>query len=208
MLISNIMRLRKLYWPINKRSGFTLIEMMVVVSIIGLLASVVIGSIGDARLSAQYTVAKADMINISNLIQFAKTNKQSDLRTITGSACTECACRTQPGNLLPSADLSNLSPTDACVESYLDVIAVINDNAGGLTSINNPPFDPWGAPYIINENENEFHGGVIQDDCVQDSIASAGPNGTYYDSDDVHYNIPLVTCGPAPAVIRPNLNWD
>jgi prepilin-type N-terminal cleavage/methylation domain-containing protein len=187
------------------RTGFTLIELLVVIAIIGLLASIVISSLTDARQRAQYVIAKVDIKNLSNLVEFAKGNKGTDLITITGSFCTECACR-RPGNI-PSRDLTNIDPTDSCVTSYYDVVEVLNQNTGGLLSIERPPLDPWGAPYLINENEGEYHGGALGTVCVKDNITSAGPNGLYYDSDDIHYNVPTISCD-SPNVLRPNTNWD
>lgn len=185
---------------ISRTTGYTLIEMLVVVAVIGLLASVLITSLGEARTAALYTRAQVDIRNLTDLITYVKFNRSTTLINVTGSACTECSCRGE--------NLTNIPLTDSCVIDYYDVVDTLNQNTNGLLSIDNPPLDPWGAPYLINENEGEMHGGSLNTTCVYDSISSAGPNGVFYDSDDVHYSVPLVITCDDPVMIRPNLNWE
>lgn len=186
---------------INKQTGFTLIELMVVIAIIGILASVVLSSISTARLSAQYAKARADIKSIANLITLATQEKNIPARYITGSACSECACRNQ-GNIR-AFDRN----THNCWINYRSAMNSLNAATNGLYSLKNLPIDPWGNPYLINENEGEITFSFPQP-CHGDNISSAGPDGIYYNSDDIVYGLPTILCAPDLGPHIPNKNWN
>lgn len=58
----------------NKRGGFTLIEMLVVVAIIGLLASVVVVGVGGARQKARDAKRVADLRSIQSYLEMNYSN--------------------------------------------------------------------------------------------------------------------------------------
>ena len=169
---------------------------MVVISIIGLLASILLTGLNEARLETQYAKARVEIRNLSELVKFAKGTRSQTLAQMTNNFCTECNCR-PPAS---SRNIQDLPETHACFTSYYAVINTLNQNTEGILKITTPPLDPWGAPYLINENEGE--GG----NCWYDNILSAGPNGFYYDTDDVNYNILNVSCAN-PVEPSPNTNW-
>jgi len=180
------------------QKGFTLIELMVVVAIIGVLASASLSSVNEARLNAQYTIARTNIKQLADLVEVAKGTQMQTLPQITGSFCSECACRS---GSLPTPNIRDYPPSHACFTAYQNVMNTLNNATNGVYTIKNLPLDPWGAPFLFNENEGES--GL----CIMDNISSAGPNGIYYDSDDVIYNIPSVKCGPNPIPHHPNTNW-
>ena len=176
-----------------QKDGFTLIELLVVIAIIGLLSSIVLASLNSARTKAKYARAKVDLNQLLKLVDVARGGSAKTFGEITGSLCTECNCRGK-GNaqLLPK--------TDSCWTTYQAAVTALNNAAQGTIVFNQVIADPWGAPYLFNENEGE--GG-----CYTDNILSPGPDGLWYNSDDINVNLPIAKCSPVTGAHHPNTNW-
>lgn len=160
-----------------KRRGFTLIEILVVIAILGVLSAVVLASLNAARSRAGNAAARSDLKQILKAIQIAQAEQNKPLWQITGSGCSDCGtCRTAP-------DLRNVPTNHACYTTWVNnITAIQNATNGQYTSLTKITRDPWGSPYTIDENEGE----VVGNPCAnQDSLRSVGPDGAWGTADDI-----------------------
>jgi len=171
----------------KKKKAFTLIELLVVIAIIGLLASITLVSLKGAIERARYGRAQVEMDQIKKTIIVARENEGKALRYITGSACSECACR-------GVGDLSQLPDSHSCIINMTNFF-----NKIGLPLMR----DPWGSPYLMDENEYEWS----SNPCRRDTLNSAGPDKLYgpaghdgnieaYDNDGPRILVPMYSCVP------------
>ncbi|MEY2665300.1 MAG: hypothetical protein RLZZ480_405 [Candidatus Parcubacteria bacterium] len=151
-----------------------------VVSIIGLVLSVTLASLRDARVGAQYSVAKHELKTMSSAIAVAEPDQQA-LRVITGSNCSECSCA--------GIDLRNLADAHACTTSWRSAITIIGANSDMIDATEQLVRDPWGSPYLLDENEGENAGTP----CINDTISSAGDDARAGTADDYIITIPFRT---------------
>ena len=158
--------------------GFTLIELLVVISIIGVLSSVVLASLNDARVSSQYTVAKQEMKLISDATVLINGNQS--VMSITGNNCSDCVCRSYP-------DTRNISDSDTCMVLWRSAITRIDAASPYINGVVPLMRDPWGSPYMLDENENEHGSG----DCYPDYLFTAGPDGQSFTADDYFLALPF-----------------
>ena len=98
--------------------GFTLIELMVVLLIIGVLAALIVPNVLDRADDARVTAAKADVNNLMQALKLYKLDNQRYPTAEQGLA----ALLTKP----------TTAPVPPNWKTYLDVL----------------PNDPWGKPYV------------------------------------------------------------
>jgi len=72
---------------------------------------------------------------------------------LTGSGCTNCG-------------FDQITKISSQASALL-----VNKQSWAALGFSNPPIDPWGNPYLIDENEGE------SGSCQYDYIYSTGPNG-------------------------------
>ena len=167
------------------KRGFTLVELLVVISIISLLSSVVFASVNSARNKAKYARAGQELNQFVQAAIIAQGERGNRLQNITGSGCSDCVCR--------GRDDRNIPITDACYTQWINALTRIQQATGGIVlGLDRMTRDPWGSPYTLDENERE----ASSLDCRFDTVRSNGPNGVREDEsctrvgDDFCYLIP------------------
>jgi general secretion pathway protein G len=100
------------------QQGFTLIELMVVLLIIGVLAALIVPNVLDRADDARVTAAKTDVHNLMQALKLYKLDNQRYPTTEQGLQ----ALLTKP----------TTAPVPPNWKSYLDLL----------------PNDPWGKPYV------------------------------------------------------------
>ena len=148
----------------KQKKGFTLVEIMVVIGILGMLAGMAAYVVSSARTRAYIRQAEGDL----EMIATAALQLAWDT-----SRWPNKALRTQPG----STEIWNISTASAGLEG----------TDGSYDEWKGPYFagntlDPWGNPYFFDPDYRV--NGVMR--VV---VGSFGPNGVgpnAYDSDDIY----------------------
>ncbi len=162
------------------KKGFTLIELLVVIAIVGILATIVMSSLGSARTKAKSARALSDMRQIGTIVAAAQISSSNNLYEITGSDASLDSC------------VSGGVTSAACASDWQTAIDLIYFEYDASADPSVYYEDPWGNPYLLDENE----GVSSVTPCIVDTLASAGPDGVYAlgTGDDVLIVLPQEGC--------------
>lgn len=129
------------------RRGFTLVEIMLVVAVIGILTMIAIPRVINAVSNAKYSQAEADL----NIIAAAINQLMADTGKFPATSDTDLSYDIRTAGSTINAELEDLSTPDAGLLGC-------NTNRFG-TKWQGPyleklPLDPWGTPYFIDPDYN------------------------------------------------------
>ena len=140
----------------TKTTGFTIVELLIVIVNIAILAAITVVAYNGIQDRAKQAKISNDLAQLDRAIKGARTNSNTALRYVTGSAATGSAC----WGKATGTDLAALPSSDSCWTSYVAALASISTSSG----INvNGLKDPWGRPYYLDENEDEPAGSCRDD---------------------------------------------
>lgn len=153
--------------PPHREAGFTLVELLVTITVIGLLAAIAIPVFLNQRNKAMTAAARTQMRHAINEIVLAREATQKPTMQITGRNCTDCTCRTV--NPMPKVADPGFTAT-TCGAAWADSTAKIAAASGSpVESVRAIFTDPWGHPILLDENESETG-------CTShDNLSSIGP---------------------------------
>lgn len=171
---------------IKVSSGFTLIELLVVISIIGILAGIVLASLGSARDGAKIARAQGELKSIENAFNIALLATTNNFLNANIGVIGENIWYV-PNCTGPV----NVSGDDRPNGQYVDQFSTALASA-----MNSIPLDPWGGRYWVDGGYQCTAGerAAVEGQCtVGDGswyfvIGSGGPNNSapnIYDGDNV-----------------------
>jgi general secretion pathway protein G len=146
----------------QKQTGFTIVELLIVIVVIGILAALAMGGYAQAQHRARVAEAKTDLATIKKAM---------------------LAYKQEFGELPPVGDAWNLDtmpPSPGYWNLTLDTLQTTK-----YLGSDKPYLDPWGSPYAYDDNDCNSN----SLDHSWTGVFSVGPDKTGWTSDDVGITI-------------------
>jgi len=114
----------------KKQKGFTLIELLVVIAIIGILASIVLVSLGGARAKARDAQRLSDVKQLALILEMESSGGSAALVTCVTADADVTTCE-GPGEVSQFANFSDPTGSGACTNVSEDVCQYSVSQADG-----------------------------------------------------------------------------
>lgn len=135
----------------KQQSGFTIVELLIVIVVIGILAVIALASYSGMQDRARESKRNSDVATYYKAILVARNNTGMVLKDITVGSWSVGYCTNatyNPGNITPK----DLPKTHPCWVNYYNNLDRISAASGmDLSSLKSG--DSYGNPYSLDENE-------------------------------------------------------